>query len=253
MTEHVSFDTQQTGYGGDEAGRPDVVIRIPGNRIVPVDAKVPLARYQEAVAAQSEADREPLLDAAVAAIRSHVRTLAGRKYHDHPACIGWTIMFVPVESMLSTLFARDNDIFEFARTSRVLIASPLTLLYLEAFSRGWASQKQSENASLILDDARVLVDRLAKFAEKFGKVGTTLNGAIERYNEAVASFDGRLAPQARKIAALRGDVEELAPVVEQVALARTIDTSRLPAPTAIERETLVISETVIALERKNVS
>jgi DNA anti-recombination protein RmuC len=82
-------------------------------------------------------------------------------------------MFVPIEAMLSTLFARDHELLEFARTSRVLIASPITLmLYLEAFSRGWAAQKQSENATLILEEARILVNRLTIFAEKFGKVGT---------------------------------------------------------------------------------
>ncbi len=231
MTEHVSFETQQSGYGTDATGRPDVVLRIPGNLTVPIDAKVPFARYQEAVSAQSEAEREPLLDQAVAAIRSHVKVLAARRYHDGPTCIGWTIMFVPIEAMLATLFARDHEIFEVARTARVLIASPLTLmLYLEAFSRGWAAQKQSENATVILEEARLLVSRLGTFTEKFGKVGSTLNSAVEKYNEAVASYEGRLGPQARKIVALRGDTEGVPDLTEAPAHARTIDTSRLPAP-----------------------
>jgi DNA recombination protein RmuC len=250
MTEHVSFDTQESGYGADASGRPDVVLRIPGNLSVPIDAKVPFARYQEAVASQSEAEREPLLDQAVAAIRGHVRVLATRKYHDNPACIGWTIMFVPIEAMLATLFARDREIVEFARSSRVLIASPLTLmLYLEAFSRGWAAQKQSENATAILEEARVLVNRLTIFAEKFGKVGTTLNGAIEKYNEAASSFDSRLAPQARKIAALRGDAEDVSQPAEQLARARMLDVTRLPiASTAADRETLRNSDTIHEIE-----
>ena len=233
MTEHVSFETQQSGYGTDATGRPDVVLRIPGNLTVPIDAKVPFARYQEAVSTQSEAEREPLLDQAVAAIRSHVKVLAARRYHDGPTCIGWTIMFVPIEAMLATLFARDHEIFEVARTARVLIASPLTLmLYLEAFSRGWAAQKQSENATVILEEARLLVSRLGTFTEKFGKVGSTLNSAVEKYNEAVASYEGRLGPQARKIVALRGDTEGVPELTEAPAHARTIETSRLPAPLA---------------------
>ncbi len=235
MTEHVSFDTQQSGYGTDATGRPDVVLRIPGNLTVPIDAKVPFARYQEAVSAHSEAEREPLLDQAVAAIRGHVRVLGARRYHDGPACIGWTIMFVPIEAMLATLFARDHEILEVARTARVLIASPLTLmLYLEAFSRGWAAQKQSENATVILEEARLLVSRLGTFTEKFGKVGSTLNIAVEKYNEAVASYEGRLGPQARKIVALRGDPDVALDVVEIPARARVIDTSRLPTLLALE-------------------
>ncbi|GAC1305761.1 MAG: DNA recombination protein RmuC [Vulcanimicrobiaceae bacterium] len=235
MTEHVSFDTQRSGYGTDATGRPDVVLRIPGDLTVPIDAKVPFARYQEAVASGSESEREPLLDQAVAAIRSHVRALATRKYHDHPTCIGWTIMFVPIEAMLSTLFARDREILDVARTARVLIASPLTLLlYLEAFSRGWAAQKQSENATAILEEARILVARLTTFAEKFAKLGTTLNGAVEKYNDAVGSFDSRLAPQARRIAILRGDSDEAPVPLEQLSRARPLDVSRLPFPRAIE-------------------
>jgi DNA recombination protein RmuC len=146
-------------------------------------------------------------------------------------------MFVPIEAMLATLFARDPDLLEFARTSRILIASPLTLmLYLEAFSRGWAAQKQSENATVILDEARTLVARLGIFAEKFGRVGTTLNGAIEKYNEAVGSFESRLAPQARKIVALRGDTEDGTHAVEQLARARTIDVTRLPVASSVALE-----------------
>jgi len=235
MTEHVSFETQQSGYGTDATGRPDVVLHIPGNLTVPIDAKVPFARYQEAVSAQSEAEREPLLDQAVAAIRSHVKVLGARRYHDGPACIGWTIMFVPIEAMLATLFARDHEIFEVARAARVLIASPLTLmLYLEAFSRGWAAQKQSENATVILEEARLLVSRLGTFTEKFGRVGATLNSAVEKYNDAVASYEGRLGPQARKIVALRGDTESVVDLTQAPAHARIIDTSRLPAPLALE-------------------
>lgn len=230
MTEHVSFDTQDSGYGIDGTGRPDVVLRIPGNLTVPIDAKVPFARYQEAVSVLSEAEREPLLDLAVAAVRGHVKVLSARKYHDGPACIGWTIMFVPIEAMLATLFARDHGIFEVARTARVLIASPLTLmLYLEAFSRGWSAQKQSENAAIILDEARTLVARLGTFTDKFGRVGTHLNSAIDKYNEAVATYEGRLGPQARKIVALRGDSDDAAPLKEQLARARVVSSP----PTAI--------------------
>lgn len=231
MTQHISFDTQLSGFGTDAAGRPDVVLRIPGDLIVPIDAKVPFARYQQAVSAQTESDRETLLVEAVAAVRAHVKVLGARKYHAAPKCVGWTIMFVPIEAMLSTLFSRDHQLLETAREARVMIASPLTLmLYLEAFSRNWAAQKQSDNAALILDHARDLVSRLGTFTEKFSKVGSTLNSAIEKYNEAVATYEGRIGPQAKKIAALRGEVDEPASVIEQAGRARAIDGSRLPSP-----------------------
>jgi DNA recombination protein RmuC len=108
------------------------------------------------------------------------------------------------------------------------------MLYLEAFSRGWAAQKQSENATVILEEAQTLINRLTVFTEKFGKVGVSLNGAIEKYNEAVGSFESRIGPQARKIVALRGDVEDVPQVLEQVARARAVDVTRLPTQLSLE-------------------
>ncbi len=230
MTEHVSFDVQKNGYGADGAGRPDVVLKIPGNLNVPIDAKCPFAAYQQAVGTVTDAEREPFLAAAVSAVRAHVRALEARRYHSAAGCVGWTIMFVPIEAMLSTLFSRDPGIFETARNSRILIASPLTLLlYLEAFSRGWAAQKQSENAEVILLEARKLVDRLSTFTEKFSTVGKRLEGVLDIYNESVASYEGRIGPQARRIAELRGESTENVALEERRTNVRHLDVTRLPA------------------------
>jgi DNA recombination protein RmuC len=237
MTEHVSFDVQKNGYGADGAGRPDVVLKIPGNLNVPIDAKCPFSAYQEAASVANDAEREPLLNAAIAAVRSHVRALEGRRYHAAAGCVGWTIMFVPIEAMLSTLFARDPNLFEAARKARILIASPLTLLlYLEAFSRGWAAQKQSENAEVILLEARKLVERLAVFTDKHATLGKRLEGALDAYNDSVASYESRIGPQARRIVELRGDPVEGVPLEERRTNVRHLDVTRLPAPSLLDSQ-----------------
>ncbi len=236
MTEHVSFELQQHGYGADGAGRPDVVLRVTGNLNVPIDAKCPFDAYQQAVAATTDAEREPLFAAAVAAVRSHVRALETRGYHAAAGCVGWTIMFVPIEAMLSTLFTRDPNLFEAARKARILVASPLTLLlYLEAFSRGWAAQKQSDNAEAILVEARKLVERLSTFTEKHATLGKRLEGALDAYNDSVASYEARVGPQARRIAELRGDPCEHLVLEERRTNVRHLDLTRLPAP-KLDRE-----------------
>jgi len=230
MTEHVSFDVQKSGYGADGAGRPDVVLRIPGNLNVPIDAKCPFAAYQEAVAAVTDAEREPLLNAAVAAVRAHVKALEARRYHHAERCVGWTVMFVPIEAMLSTLFARDPSLFDAARSSRILIASPLTLLlYLEAFARGWAAQKQSDNAEVILQEAHKLIDRLRHFTDKFATVGKRLENVLDAYNDSVATYEGRLGPQARRLSELRGDATEPRSLDERRTNVRRLDPTRLPS------------------------
>ena len=140
-------------------------------------------------------------------------------------------MFVPIEAMLSTLFARDPSLFEAARKSRILIASPLTLLlYLEAFSRGWAAQKQSENAEVILLEARKLVERLGTFTEKHAMLGKRLEGALDAYNDSVATYESRIGPQARRIVELRGDQNEGVTLEERRTNVRHLDVTRLPTP-----------------------
>ena len=230
MTQHVSFDTQVSGYGSDGDGRPDVVLSLPGDLTVPIDSKVPFASFQAAMLASTDSEREPLLNAAVAAVRAHVRALDARRYHETKGCVGWTLMFVPMEQMISTLFVRDRGLFEAARTSRVLITSPLTLLfYLEAFARGWAAQKQSENADIILSEARVLVARLLTFTEKFNTVGQRLESALEAYNASVATYEGRIAPQTRRIVELRADPDDIAPAELRRTNVRHVDVSRFAA------------------------
>ncbi len=233
MTEHVSFDVQKSGYGLDGAGRPDVVLRIPGNLNVPIDAKCPFAAYQEAVNATTDSEREPLFGAAVAAVRAHVKALEARRYHQAERCVGWTIMFVPIEAMLSTLFARDRSVFDAALGARILIASPLTLLlYLEAFARGWAAQKQSDNAEMIVHEARKLVERLRYFTDKFDVVGKRLESVLDAYNDSVATYEGRLGPQARRLSELRGDVAEPHSLQERRTNVRRLDPTRLPGQAA---------------------
>lgn len=231
MTEHVSFEVQESGYGDELRGRPDVVLKLPGDLTVPIDAKVPFSSYQQAVAASSVDERTKYLDEALIAVRGHIRALAARRYHTTPGCVGWTVMFVPIEAMLSALFAHDPDLLDGAREARILIASPLTLLlYLEAFARGWSVQRQSENAEKILTEARELIVRLGRFTEHFAKVGKHLESGLDSYNEAVGSYESRLGPQAQRIIELGVSVDgkTALTVPPRRANVRGLNDSRIP-------------------------
>jgi len=242
MTEHVSFDVQKAGYGDDERGRPDVVLYIAGGGTLPIDAKVPFDAYQEAVDATDDGLRAARLADAVSAVRGQVKSLAQRRYHSTPGCIGWTIMFVPIESMLSSVLAADSGILQYAIDNRVLIASPLSLLvYLFAFAQGWSYASQQQNAQNILEQAKLLVGRLAPFVEHLTKVGGAIQNASDAYNRAVGSFDRSVAPQARRIYEL-GGADELPPLVAKASEVRLLDSDKyvfgqqrlLPEPAALE-------------------
>lgn len=230
MTEHVSFVEQEGGYGSG-GGRPDAIIRLADETTIPLDAKVPLSAYQAAVDESNDEKRNELLDEAVSAVRLHVRTLAGREYHSADVSIGWTIMFVPIESMLSSCLSRAPTLVEESIAQHVLIASPLTLLvYLRAFGFGWNLARQQANVEEILTHAQTLVDRLGPFVKLFTEVGSRLHGAIESYNRATASFEGRVAVQARRIHDLGGAASPLDEVPLRESIVRLPDPARLALP-----------------------
>jgi DNA recombination protein RmuC len=232
MTEHVSFEVQQTGYGEDERGRPDVVLFIADGGSLPIDAKVPFIAYQAAVESQEPVERTKRLTEAATAVRVHIRALAQRRYHATPGCIGWTVMFVPIESMLSSVLALDPTILDYAIDSRILIASPLTLMvYLHAFAQGWSYARQQENAQAILEHAKVLVSRLTPFIGHLVKLGDRLGKALVSYNGAIGSFETSVAPQARRIHEM-GGAEELSPLSPVAAEIREFDVRRLPGSLA---------------------
>jgi DNA recombination protein RmuC len=236
MTEHVSFEVQRAGYGDEGRGRPDVVLFIAGGGTLPIDAKAPFSAYQTATLTQDEAQRAEHLADAVTAVRNHVRALAARRYHATPGCIGWTVMFVPIESMLSAVLSADPTLIDVAMEGNVLIASPLTLMiYLHAFAAGWGYAKQQQNAQTIIEHAKVLVSRLAPFVTHLARIGERITGAADAYNAAIGSFEKNLAPQARRIHEMGG--AEAIPELPGLAIElRQPDIRRLPAATLFDEE-----------------
>jgi DNA recombination protein RmuC len=198
MTEHCDFEEQETT---DAGGRPDMTVRLPGGRLVAVDAKAPLAAYLDAAAATNDADRDRFLDAHVAALRGHVKALAAR---DYAAALGadvdLVVLFLPGDPFLAAAFARAPDLQIEALRSRVLIATPTTLVALLRTMAMYHQQESlAKNAEQIADAARELYERGSKFAGDLGKLGKGLHTAITAYNVAVGSFEGRFVPMARRL------------------------------------------------------
>jgi DNA recombination protein RmuC len=202
LTDHCDFFEQGTNEDGK---RPDVIIKLPGDREVAVDAKTPFEAYMRAIEATDPAEQQRHMLDSVAAIRTKVRDLASKGYHKTPKAVGVTILYVQIESVMSAAMSIDPGLIENAYDSGIIIATPTTLLaYLMAFSREWSLHKQSVNAEKIIKQSNELIMRLAVYAERFAAVGIKLDGAVDAWNAAVGSFDGRLIPTATEIAALSG-------------------------------------------------
>ncbi len=210
LVEHVDFE-EQSSAAGQEGNRlrPDMTVRLPGGRFVPIDAKVPMLAYADSLnPALSDAERADRRTAHAQALRNHVRTLASREYAKAMGeGVEITVLFVPLESGLIAALEEDGTIYREALDARVVICTSSTLLaLLRTCAMQWQQAKLNENARKIGENAKDLLDRISKFAEHLEKVGSGLASAAKSYNAAVGSFNTRLLTSARKTAELAGEL-----------------------------------------------
>ena len=198
MTAHVDFEEQ----AATAEGRPDMIIYMPNEGVLPVDSKAPpLDAFFSAVEAEDEAARRRHLEGLLKSMRQRVQELGRRQYWaQFDRTPEFVIMYVPSEACVSTVFQLDPEIFEFAASQRVLITSPVTLLaLLRAVAYGWQQHEIAESAREVTKQALELYHRFVKFLEHFQKAGTQLDKAIDAYNRAVGSVTSRVFPAARRL------------------------------------------------------
>jgi DNA recombination protein RmuC len=231
MVAHCDFLEQHTIAAEGGVLRPDMLVRLPGGKLIVVDAKVPLDAYLAALEADGEDARELHVARHAKQTRSHIAKLAAKGYHGQlESTPEFVVMFVPSDGIYQAALEADPSLIEFGVQQQILIATPTTLIgLLWAAHHGWREERIAESAREIADSARELHRRLGRFVEPLGKVGRQLDSAVAAYNVAVGSFDTRVVPQVRKIeeAGAASDREVASPpAVETVA--RTV-TARLAA------------------------
>lgn len=215
---HVDFIEQSSVEAEDGSRlRPDMIVRLPGGRSIPIDAKVPMSAYLESIdATQPDAERARRRAAHAGAVRSHVRTLNSKDYAASvEGEIELTVMFVPVESALVAALEADGTLFKEALDLRVIITTPSTLLaLLRTCALQWQQAKLNENALKIGAHAKELLVRIQNVAEDLHKVGKGLKSATDAFNDAVGSYNRRLVPKARATAELAGELEAVPEEIE---------------------------------------
>lgn len=196
MTRHVAFSEQVSTNGG----RPDMIVHLPGNGILPVDAKTPLAAYLDAEAAEDDDLRKRKMAEHARAFQSRVRELGRKAYWaQFDPAPDIVVMFVPSDICLVAAFEHAPDLLEYAVNRKVLIATPMTLIaMLRSVAWGWQQFQMTENARRIVAQAREMHKRLEIFTRHLVEVGNHLNRAVSGYNKAVHSLDRRLMPLARR-------------------------------------------------------
>jgi DNA recombination protein RmuC len=217
MTEHVDFVSQVSVSGSDgNRLRPDLVVHLPAERDVVVDAKVPMEAYLRALDTTDDAEQQQLLRQHGRQTRQHIDALASKGYHaQFAASPEFVVMFIPNEGVYCAALEAEPTLLEHGAAKGVLIATPTTLIaLLHATYYGWRQEKIAESAREIAAAARELHKRIAPFLELYAKLGRQLNSAVNAYNQGAGSLDARVLPQLRRIEeAGAGSEKPLPPLV----------------------------------------
>ena len=207
LINRVDFDVQSTIEAESGTRRPDMVVKLPGGKSIPVDAKVPYNSYIEAAAIPSsatgeqEARRTQLLSLHAKQVKNHVDALAGKSYWTGlEASPDFTIAFIPNEPLLAAALEADPNLMEYAFSKRIILANPATLwALLKTIAFTWQQDVLTEDAKRLFDLGKELYSRLATLSEHADKLRRSIESTVNSYNQFASSLEQRVLVTARKL------------------------------------------------------
>jgi DNA recombination protein RmuC len=235
MSEFCDFLVQETVE--NEEGkrlRPDMIIRLPGDRAIAVDSKAPLDAYLEAASEPDDEKKKALLAQHAKNLRRHVDLLSKKEYQSSVGVtLDFTVLFLGGEHFLSSALMVDQGIFEYAVQKKIYLATPTILLpLLRAVSAGWRAERAEENAQRALEIGKELYLRFVRVFEHLEPVGDSLSKAMEKYNAAVRSINTRVIPYVEKLREFGGGIREVPELkqIEKAVESINKDDARLEIP-----------------------
>jgi len=200
MSEHCDFTEQVSVHSQEGRLKPDMIVHLPSNREIVVDAKVALDAYIKALNADSEEDKKRLLAFHANQIRTHMKNLGSKAYWNRlDKAPEFVVMFIPGESFFATAAAQDHNLIEDGIEMGVVLATPSTLIaLLKAIAYGWNQKEIEVNALKIKELGKQLYERMRILVDYIADIGKGLSKANDSYNKAVGSLELRVLPAARR-------------------------------------------------------
>jgi DNA recombination protein RmuC len=225
MSAHCDFVEQSMG----DEGKPDLIVKLPRERVIIVDSKVPDLDFLNVSEAAEPVKRAEELAAHAAKLRTTIKALSERDYpKQFPNALDHVVLFLPAESLFSTALEGDPDLIIWAESKQVYLATPASFIaVLQTINFIWQQHAQTENAQRIAQAAQELFSRVATFTDHFQKIRDGLESVNKAFNQAVGSYESRIRPAGEKIQKLGG-----AAAGKELADVTPLDTTlRLPPET----------------------
>jgi DNA recombination protein RmuC len=208
MSSHCDF-IEQSHFKNDhgQTKRPDMIVKLPGNKHIIIDAKAPISAYLEALEATDDATRIAKLREHARQVRSHINILSSKNYWSSlpgETTPDFVVMFLPGETFFTAALEQDHDLIELGVEKKVILTTPATLIaLLHAVAYGWRQESLAENAKEISRMGQELYKRLSDMGKHFNKMGRDLKTAVHSYNNTLGSLERRVIPSARRFQELQ--------------------------------------------------
>ena len=239
MQDYCDYEEQVSVTADDGSrDRPDMVVRMPNNRTIVVDAKAPMSAYLTAVESDTADARQDAIRRHSQQVRERAQNLSQKAYQQiFERSPDFVVMFLPGEYLLSAALETDRDLIDWAMQRNVIIATPNTLMaLLKAVAMGWREAQIEEEAAKVAALGQELHDRIRVFAGHMSRMGSSLDGAVKAFNSSVGSLESRVLTSARRFSeygvAANQDIPELSEIATQPRDFRSADLRALPEPTA---------------------